>query len=222
MRGTAPPLSRDLPDLFRGLPADEVAELLRRARPRRVEAGEVLFHQGDPPGAVYIVRSGTIKVSLLSEDGQETVLALAQAGDVLGEMSAIDGRPRSASAIVVEAGEVGVLPREALLAYLHASAPACFRLLRLLVARLRTTDEHVADLVFADLHARVARMLLRLSERQPVTLQFTQEELAQMVGCSRQRLNQVLRHYQDLGYLALAPSRITVKDPEGLYAEALL
>ncbi|MBI4492781.1 MAG: Crp/Fnr family transcriptional regulator [Chloroflexi bacterium] len=212
----------DQPTIFRGLPPQEVAELLRRSRLRRAAVGEILFHQGDPPGSVFIVRSGSIKLSLLSEDGQETVLALAQASDVVGEMSALDGQPRSATAVVVEAGEVGVLPRDDFLDYLHASAPACFRLLRLLVARLRSTNEQVADLVFADLHARVARKLLRLSSRAPATLQLTQEELAQMVGSSRQRVNQVLRFYQDQGYLSLAPHRITVRDPDGLLSEALL
>jgi CRP-like cAMP-binding protein len=222
MPGPRADSSEEQPTIFRGLPPEEVAELLRRSRIRRTHDGETLFGEGDPPGPVFVVRTGSIKLTLISEGGQETVLALAYPGDVVGEMSALDDRPRSANAVVSEAGEVGVLAREDFLGYLRQSAPACFRLLRLLVARLRATDQHVADLVFADLQARVARMLLRLCNHQPTTLQFTQEELAQMVGCSRQRLNQVLRHYQDQGYLALAPHRISVKDPDGLHAEALL
>lgn len=214
--------SDDQPTIFRGLPPEEVEQLFKRATLRRMAAGEIIFGQGDPPGNVYLVRSGAVKLSLLSEEGQETVLSLAQPGDVIGEMAALDGQPRSASAIVVESGELGSVTRQAFLEYLQSSAPACFRMLRLLVARLRSTDEHVADLIFADLHARVARKLLRLSSRAPGTIQLTQEELAQMAGSSRQRVNQVLRYYQDQGYVSLAPHRITVLDVDGLFAEALL
>jgi CRP-like cAMP-binding protein/phosphoribosyl 1,2-cyclic phosphodiesterase len=127
------------------LPLSERAALLNRAQVARFSSGEVLFKEGDPAGGLYVVRTGRVRLSV-RENGREMVLGTAEPGDALGELAALDGGPRTATARAMCATAVDYVPREVFTASLDSAPAATVRLLRLMAKRLRQTDHHIAEL----------------------------------------------------------------------------
>jgi CRP/FNR family transcriptional regulator, cyclic AMP receptor protein len=198
-----------------------VAEGLRRRRFRR---NEVIFHQGDPGDSLHIVASGAVKILLPSTEGEEAIIATLRAGDFFGELSLLDGAPRSATATALEPSETLVLPRTAFYQLLDADAGLRNALLAGLARELRRLTSHVEELHFLDLAGRLAMRLTRLAHeavpdaRGEVVLDwpFTQSDLASMIGGTRQSVNRLLSDLVDDGLLRIERDRLVITDLDEL------
>jgi CRP/FNR family transcriptional regulator, cyclic AMP receptor protein len=214
--------------LFETMTSDALERLARKAARRSYARGDVIFREDDPGVALCVVVAGLVKVYLTSPDGDELVLVTLGPSAVFGELPMVDGGLRSASAAAVEATTLLTLNRTALLESLRESPEFVDRLLRSLGSTVRRLTDQAADLVFLDLHGRVAKLLLGLAEEQGISesggwvldLHLTQTDLANMVGGSRQSVNQVLRSFQRVGYLELDGRRIVIRKPELLQRRA--
>jgi CRP-like cAMP-binding protein len=169
---------------------------------RSLVRGDVLFQEGDAPDALYVVLRGRVAVANKSVDGRESVLALMERGDLFGEMGMLDGMPRSAGARALEASSVLRVPYEPVVTLLRADPALLWGVVRLLSIRLRNMDEALADSVFLDVTGRTAKRLLELSDgKDEFDLPVTQEELAGMVGASRERVNKAISSFIRLGWI---------------------
>jgi CRP-like cAMP-binding protein len=173
---------------------------------------------------VVLVVSGRVKVSSVSEDGRETVLGFRGAGDVLGELSAIDGQEHLATVTVVEEGEALVIPGQRFLAALAEQPGLALVLLRSIVGRLRDADRKRAEFIALDVVGRVAHRLVELAERYGeasgdsirIGLPISQRELAGWVGASREAVNKALGQLQGRGFITAERRHLTVLDLDGL------
>jgi CRP-like cAMP-binding protein len=192
----------DSTDLFAALPSDVLSTLRDQARLRTLERNEVLFRQGEPSAALYVVRDGRIAIATQSGDGRESVLAVLEQGGLFGELPLFDDAPRVAEARALNDSTVIELDYEPVRAVLRDRPELLWVIVRLLVERLRATDEALADAVFLDVPARTAKRILELAgDTDRFTLPVTQEELASMVGASRERVNKAISLFVKLGWL---------------------
>lgn len=190
--------------LFRGLAEARRADLIARSHIRTYTPGETLFLMGDEGDCLMAVVKGRIRVSVTSSDGREMVLALLGPGEILGEIAVLDGRERTADAKAHSACTVAVVDRRDLLLLLERDPAAWRSLVEVLCARLRSTDQHIAEIALLDLPGRLASVLLRLTaeaggkslERQ---LTISQRQLGEMVGASRESVNKCLSQWQRRG-----------------------
>ncbi len=214
--------------LFGCMQADALNRLAERAQRRSYGRGEVIFREGDPGDALWVVVEGLVKIYLTSVGGDEMVLITLGRSMVFGELPMVDGGPRSASAAAVSASTLLMLRRTALLEALSESPQLVDSLLQSLGATVRRLTDQAADLVFLDLHGRVAKLLLALADERAAVreghhvldLHLTQTDLANMVGGSRQSVNQVLHSFERMGYLALDRGRVIIERPDLLQKRA--
>ncbi len=204
--------------IFSMLEPDELRELSAVARRRSYEAHEVIFHRDDPGNTLYVIRTGRVRIFLTSPEGQEVALALFRAGDAFGELALFDGQPRSASAMAIEPVEVYTIQRQDFMNSVMRRPRMALQLLATLSQRLRQTDAMVEDLLFLDVHGRVAKKLLELAESHGVTtpegvrieMKLTQTDLATLVGASRESVNKVMSYLLAKRYVAAEKRKITV------------
>ena len=187
--------------------ADASPEVLRTVAEAGQELhlirGDVLFHEGDPPQALFLVLRGRMAIALANPiDRRESVVALMEPGDLFGEMGMLDDGPRSAMARALEPTTVLSIPYEPVLEMYDDNPRLLWNVTRLLAQRIRITDEALADSVFLDVTGRTAKRLLELANgTDEFTLPVTQEELAGMVGASRERVNKAIASFIRLGWL---------------------
>jgi CRP/FNR family cyclic AMP-dependent transcriptional regulator len=219
-------LIRDVPLLAR-LPASDLRALASRGRVRTYPAGAVIFREGAPGDSLYVVIEGSVRVALHSAAGEEATLALLGPGEFLGDLALLDGRPRSASAIASQPTKTLVVTRSDFIAWLSGRVSAALALLETLSMRVRRTDEALADLAFLDLPHRLAKRLLDLAAAHPemqaggavsekARLRVTQNELASMLGVSRESVNKQLNLFAREGWIQLGRGSVTLVDPEAL------
>ena len=203
---------------FDGAPLDTVlaaTEALSFAR------GGVLFTENDPAAELFVVVSGRIAIANRSIDGRESVVALMERGDLLGEMPLFDGLPRSAEARALEPSEVLAIPYAPLRAIYAEQPELLWNVVEMLANRLRNTDEQLADSVFLDVTGRTAKRLLELAgEADEFSLPITQEELAGMVGASRERVNKAIASFVRLGWIEQSERRYRITNREQLELRA--
>ena len=217
------PLLRQHPLFADGSPAD-LEQIEQRVRVRTYSDGGVIFYQEDPGDGLYVVKSGGVKIALTTPEGQESLIALMAPGDCFGELAVLDGEPRSAMAVALGPTEAYFLRRADYLEFLDRSPAVARRVIRMLCHRLRLTDQQVADLVFFDVYGRVAKKLLDLAEthgrKTPdgvvIELALTQQDLAKLIGASRESVNKVLRFYREVGYIGARGQHIVVRRPDAL------
>jgi CRP-like cAMP-binding protein len=196
-------------ELGEQLTEEERAELHRIGHRRRVKSGAVIFVEGTRSDNVVLVLSGRVKVFTTAWDGTENVLAIRGAGALLGELSAIDGAPRSASVSALEPVELLVVGAAEFTSFLHSRPRLLWLLVRMLTSRLRDADRKRIEFGVHDTLGRVARRLVELAERHGesipegirITVPLTQEELASWVGASREATAKALRALRDRGCL---------------------
>ncbi|MGI8953226.1 MAG: Crp/Fnr family transcriptional regulator [Nocardioidaceae bacterium] len=214
--------------LFSGLD-DEAAESLGSSMSSsQLRRGDVLFHEGDSGDRLYVVTDGKVKLGRTSADGRENLLAILGPGQMFGELSLFDPGPRSATATAVTDCDLQSLSHDDLNTWLTNHSNVARALLHQLAARLRRTNDVVADLVFSDVPGRVAKALIDLSTRFGrkaddgihVHHDLTQEELAQLVGASRETVNKALADFAMRGWLRLEPRSVVILDPERLARRA--
>ena len=208
---------------------DERAALERRGTVRRHAAGEVLFHERDASDRVVVVRAGRVKVASVTDDGREVVFAFRGPGDLLGELSAIDGAPRSATVSAVEEVEAVSVAASEFRAFLQDHPRVALLLLEMLSRRLRDADRKRVEFAAYDTVGRVAARLVELAAAhgQPagagvrITLPLSQDELAGWTGSSREAVSKGLQMMRSLGWVETGRRRITVLDLEALRRRAL-
>jgi CRP-like cAMP-binding protein len=214
--------------LFSGLD-DEAAESLGSSMSSsQLRRGDELFHEGDSGDRLYVVTDGKVKLGRTSADGRENLLAILGPGQMFGELSLFDPGPRSATATAVTDCDLQSLSHDDLNTWLTNHSNVARALLHQLAARLRRTNDVVADLVFSDVPGRVAKALIDLSTRFGrkaddgihVHHDLTQEELAQLVGASRETVNKALADFAMRGWLRLEPRSVVILDPERLARRA--
>ena len=214
--------------LFSSLDDDAAASLRSSMSETRIGRGDVLFHEGDSGDRLYVVTDGKIKLGRTSADGRENLLAILGPGQMFGELSLFDPGPRSATATAVTPCTLMSLGHDELLRWLEDQPSVARALLHQLAARLRKTSDVVADLVFSDVPGRVAKALLDLSRRFGRTADdgihvhhdLTQEELAQLVGASRETVNKALADFAMRGWLRLEPRSVVLIEVERLRKRA--
>ena len=212
--------------LFAGLDADGLASLVHGMRIRRFRRGETVFHVGDPGDALFIVMSGSIKITLPADSGDEAILATLRPGDFFGELALLDGAPRSATAVAIEATETYILARDRFRELIATEPVMREALLATLAAEVRRLTHHVEELHFLDITGRLASRLTRLAAESGATRladgtirlagPLTQGDLAAMIGCTRQSVNKLLGLFTDDGLIRLDRDRIVILDLDGL------
>jgi len=199
--------------VFAPLGQRERLELAARMRSRHFQRNEVIFHRDDAAGHVYLIASGTVKVSVPEEGGQEVVIALHRGGDVFGEISLFDEGPRSATVTAMTETMTFALANHDFMDVLRGSPDAMRQLLALLATRIRRSTGHIEDLVFLDLPGRVAKLLIDQSELfGSNTVSLTQEDLASFVGATRVAVNRVLVDLERRGAVKLGRGQVDLVD----------
>ena len=187
--------------------------------------GEMIVRQGDPGGHLYLVETGRIKITTLAADGREAFVAIIGPGQVFGEMSLFESQQRTADARAMEPTTAHALAHDDFRPYVAAHPEVAWELLKVLVQMVRRQDQAIQDMVFLDVGGRVARRLLDLATQHGedagngavrIDVPITQEELAQMVGASRESVNKALGSFMDRGWVALEGRHYVVVDREAL------
>jgi len=194
--------------LFAEMPAEILTALAGRLRRRRLPADTPVVYKGDPSGAMYLIASGRVKVHQATAGGDEVILNVLGAGDFFGEMSLLDGLPRSADISTLEDTELLLLEGEALRDAINAQPAIAWTLLRVLTLRLRDQNERLEMLMTRDVAGRVADCLLRLARTQGtpvpggktcVDVSITQGDIAALVGATRERVSRALTAFRASG-----------------------
>jgi CRP/FNR family transcriptional regulator, cyclic AMP receptor protein len=214
-----------LADTFLAALIDEEASDLRsRAITRRFRRGATLMNQGEAPGRVLVIEAGRAKVTAITEDGRELVLAFAGPGDLLGELSALGGSPRVATVRALEPLSALAVASGEFEAFLDANPRVALVILRVVIARLRVADRQQVEFAAYQTVTRLARRLVELAERYGeeagdgirITLPISQEELAGWAGASREAITKALHDLRAVGLIETRRRHITVLDPEQL------
>ncbi|MDQ6828045.1 MAG: Crp/Fnr family transcriptional regulator [Gemmatimonadota bacterium] len=197
-------------------------ELLRFAeltRERSYPRGSVILFEDDPGDSLFVVREGRVKVVLIGEDGREVILAILGSGDHFGELSLIDGAPRSAHVIAMDDARLIVLRREDFRRRVEESPSLAWAMLAELSRRLRRADSQIGSLALLDVPGRMAHLLLRNSAdtgSDTLAKKLTHQMIAQMIGASRETVSRTMREFQDRGLISVYRRQITLKDRKTL------
>lgn len=214
--------------LFSALDAEAAVALRASMTEKRVPRGGVVFSEGESGDRMYVILDGKVKLGQSSPDGRESLLAVLGPGEVFGELSLFDPGPRTATATAVTDTVVVGLGHADLRPWLTGRPEVAEALLQALAQRLRRTNETLADLVFSDVPGRVAKQLLELADKfgQPgsdgvlVHHDLTQEELAQLVGASRETVNKALADFTQRGWIEVDQRQVLLIDMERLARRA--
>ena len=208
--------------LFSALSDDDASALRASMTQVKVTKGHTLFKEGDEGDRLYVVLEGKLKLGTTSVDGRENLLSILGPGEMFGELSLFDPEPRTATATAVTDAKLLALAHDQVIGLVTAHPQASLELLRRLAQRLRKSNEILADLVFADVPGRVAKAIIDLGARFGVAKEeglhvnhdLTQEELAQLVGASRETVNKALADFASRGWVRLEPRAVVILDYE--------
>jgi len=206
--------------IFTKLDHEQLQILLKKFQRRHHRRNEVIFHQGDPADHMHIILEGRIRISVASDDGREMSLALLQPGEFFGEMALLDNSNRSATATAIVPSETIVLFRQDFLEFLSDNPEVASEVNRTLVQRLRSSNQMLGDMVFLDVPTRVAKQLLALVETYledgavdgVIPVPVSQDELAHLVGASRETVSRALNNYRRMGILSTSNRLVTIND----------
>lgn len=210
--------------LFAALDAEAAAALRASMESISLGKGQVLFREGERGDRLFVVTDGKVKLGHTAPDGRESLLAVLGPSELFGELSLFDPGPRTATATALTDASLMALGHSALRPWLTGRPEVAEALLGALAQRLRRTNEQMADLVFSDVPGRVAKTLIELGDKfgrqMPdglhVTHDMTQEELAQLVGASRETVNKALADFAARGWIRLESRSVVLLDPERL------
>jgi CRP/FNR family transcriptional regulator len=214
--------------LFEALNEEDASALRAGIIDVHLDRGERLFSEGDTGDKLYIILSGKIKLTKAAPDGRENLLSVHGPGEMFGELSLFDPIPRTSSATAVTNAQLAGIAHDDLRSWLSTRPEVAMHMLQALAQRLRRINDVKADLVFTDVPGRVAKALLDLSERfgvqtpdgVQVNHDLTQEELAQLVGASRETVNKALADFAARGWIQLAAKSVLVTDTDRLRKRA--
>lgn len=209
--------------LFRELPRTAVRGFAELTREQKFAKNAIIVSEGDPGDALYVVRTGEVKVVLIGEDGREVLLHLLSPGDHFGELSLIDGRPRSAHVVATHASSLLVLRRTDFRRQVEQSPSVAWGLMTELSRRLRQADGTIGSLVLLDVPGRVAKVLLEYAtpgQPAPLVKQLTHQTIAQMIGASRETVSRAMAEFQEKGMISVTRRMVTIEDRRALEARS--
>ena len=214
--------------LFAGFGPSDFESLEKCLVRRRYPAGQTLFHMGDDGGSLHFIERGRVKVTIPSSSGEELILAILGAGNLLGELSLFDGKPRSATVQALEDTETLCLHREDLLALMRGRFDVVEKILVVLAGRIRDTDTLLADKHFLDITARLAKKILDLGDtfgiqeggQVRIGVKITQKDLASMIGATRESINKQIKALRDQGLVRISGGTIEILKRERLVQKA--
>jgi CRP-like cAMP-binding protein len=210
--------------LFRGLAPEEQKALFARVHLRTCAAGQTIFSMGSPGDNMMAVLSGSVRISVPSPEGREVLLAILQAGEVFGEIALLDNKERTADATALTACHLAILERRDVLAALDRNPQIWPKIVEVLCARLRNTDQHIAELALLQLPTRLAKVLLRFAivdgqadgGRGPLRVELSQRELGNICGTSRESINKCLGAWQRRGIVRIEEGTIHLANRSAL------
>ncbi|MBV8521839.1 MAG: Crp/Fnr family transcriptional regulator [Acetobacteraceae bacterium] len=211
-------------DLFRVLTDAERDAVIAQAVTRRIARNVPIVRKGDPGSSAIVIMSGRVRISMLSPEGREFTLGVLGPGEVIGEMSLIDGGPRSADVTAIEDCVLLAVPRNRFLALLHENPDLCLRVMQVLCQRLRRANQSLEEVATLDLPARLGRLLLRLAKEHGrptpegirIDLRLSQKDLSTLIAGSREKVNRELRHWEAAGAIVTKRGYILIRRPEVL------
>jgi CRP-like cAMP-binding protein len=214
--------------IFQGVEPAIAESLADTLEPVDFPRAHVIFSEGEPGDRLYIISTGKVKIGRRSPDGRENLLAVMGPSDMFGELSVFDPGPRTSSATTVTELRAATMDRPALREWITKYPEIAEQLLRVIARRLRRTNNMLADLIFTDVPGRVAKSLLQLAQRfgsneagmLRVTHDLTQEEIAQLVGASRETVNKALADFAHRGWLRLEGKSVLILEPERMARRA--
>lgn len=215
-------------DLFKELDPEEREAIAALMSETALKRGESLFHEGDEGDRLYIVTEGKVKLSHASDDGRESLIAVLGPGEILGELTLFDLGARSSTVTAIAPSRFLSLSHKDMMSYIESHPSMAISMLKQLAQRLRSTNDQMADLVFSDVPGRVAKALLdlahRFGERTPegiyVAHDLTQEELAHLVGASRETVNKSLAEFVSRGWIRLEGRAVLLIEVQRLQRRA--
>lgn len=209
---------------FNNLTPDEAEQLSQRLVMRRFNAGQIIFHHGDPGGLLYIISKGKVKITHSTPDGQEAMLAIFGAGDFFGELALLDESPRSATVEALQATETLTLHREDFIRFISDNPNFSLHVLHTLAQHIRRLNNQISDIFFLDLPARLARQLLQLADQHGketddgilIDISLTQTDLAEMTGATRVSINKALGRFRRSNWVKVTGRKFTILDETAL------
>jgi CRP-like cAMP-binding protein len=212
--------------IFSSLDEKELDVLLEATTMKQLAPKEVLFRKGDPGNQLYGILSGSLKVMATGSDGKDVMFTLMGPGEVIGEIPLLDNGERSASAVAVERTELLTLHRRELIPFLESHPRAAIGLASVLASRVRRLSERTEDRQTMPLPGRIAKRLISISEQYgkhpivggPVEVRLPQQDLADLVGTSRESVNKQLRSWEEQGIVEIGRGRVVLKRPDALEA----
>jgi len=214
--------------IFQGVDPDAVVNLISQMQTESFARGTTIFDEGEPGDTLYIIIEGKVKLARHAPDGRENLLSVMGPSDMFGELSIFDPGPRTSSAVCVTEVEAATMDSEMLRTWINDHPEISQQLLRVLARRLRRTNASLADLIFTDVPGRVAKTLLQLANRfgtqegsgLRVNHDLTQEEIAQLVGASRETVNKALATFAQRSWIRLEGKSVVIVDTEHLARRA--
>jgi len=211
--------------IFQDLDSEALDQLCRYAKPTSLKRGATIFSKGDQGNSLYIVISGTVKISVSSPDGRNAILNLISAGELFGEVALLDGGERTADATANTNCEIFVIDRRDFLPFVRSQPALAMKFIELLCDRLRWTSDQVEQVILQDLPRRLASALLGLTDKRKLepasrTIAITQQEISEMVGMTRESINKQLRAWAARNWVRLEHGAIVLLGPEPLRALA--
>jgi CRP/FNR family cyclic AMP-dependent transcriptional regulator len=204
---------------------EDLAALAAVARQNRYRREQVIFHRDDPGDSLHIIESGQVGIVLPSEEGEELLLTILGPGEFFGDLSLLDGAARSATAVAKDLTTTIVIRRSDFLTWLQVRPSAATAIFEALARRLRATDELLEDVTFLEAPRRLAKRLLEVASAAPpgdrsgtAQVRLTQDELASLVGLTRESVNKHLRVWQEQGIVSLGRGRLQLLRPGRLRA----
>ncbi len=208
-------LLRNVP-LFAVLPESQLNVLTSMVTRKTFSRGTTIITAGGPTDSLYIVISGRLKVMMSDDEGREVILAILGSNEFFGEMSLVDDSPRSASVVAIEACELLSLAKRDFNKCLEDNFEMAMTVMRGLVKRLREADQKIGSLALMDVYGRVARLLLEMSEdvngERIVVKKLAKQDIAKMIGASREMVSRVMKDLQSGGYIEVRPEGIVLRD----------
>ena len=202
--------------LFASFAEEPLRTLTTVVTRRSVTRGTIIMAAGDPTDSLYIVLSGRLKVMMSDADGKEVILTIIGPGEFFGEMGLIDDAPRSASVIAIEPCELLAITRRDFRKCLAENVEMSMAVMRGLVRRLREADRKIGSLALLDVYGRVARLLLDMAEtvdgQKMVTKRLPKQDIAKMIGASREMVSRVMKDLQVGGFIEMRGSTIVLRD----------
>ena len=202
--------------LFMSFPEDQLRMLTMVVTRKSSPRSTTIMAGGDPTDSLYIVLSGRLKVMMSDSEGKEVILTILGPGEFFGEMGLIDDEPRSATVMTIEPCELLSIAKRDFKKCLAENFEMAMAVMRSLVKRLREADRKIGSLALLDVYGRVARLLLDMSENvdgeKVVTKRLPKQDIAKMIGASREMVSRVMKDLQTGGYIEMRGSTIVLRD----------